>query len=1229
MTENLRRYLTWFVVFTTILWALSGVTLVGTVNKTARAAAAGDLIKMDGNPAVYYLGSDSKRYVFPNEKTYKTWYANFTGVVTVSQSELESYAIGGNVTYRPGTSLIKITTDPKVYAVEKGGVLRHVKTEAIAQSLYGANWNRKIEDVPDPFFVNYTVGSELATATYPSGTLAKTASSATVYYIDGNTKRPIADEAALNANKFQSKYVVTATDLSAYSDGSSITAAESGLVTLAGPGVTPSTGSILTLALASDSPAASTVVKNAQRVKFTKVSFTASADGNIVIDSLKVKRTGLSQDSNISDVILVDASTDKQLGNEKTLGSLHDVTFNDDITVNAGTTKSYYLAANMASTVQTGEVVYLELSEVKLTGSATVSGTLPIKGNGMTMSNTITIGAVTVAAGGDNPSAATKQVGTTNYIFSGVRLTNDAVEEVQVEALRFYQNGTAADADLANLKLEVDGTQVATLSGVTSKEAYFDLSTSPVVIKKGLNKQFTIKGDIVSGSARTVSFDFEKKTDVKVKGKTYGFYINPTYPNSTTPYFNGPDATISVGTLTASKGTLASTYVAEGSTSQILGAFNLQAKGEKVNVTALEINIAVTSSAATEADVTNLTIYDEAGVVVAGPVDPSDTYNQATSTDTIVVPVGTNKYTVKGDLNTDFANGDTIVLTIEGPNLNITAKGETTNQTITASPSSNITLDTITVKVGGLLVSTSATPAAQTVVAGTTGFTFANFVLDATNSGEDVKISQIKVKHTSSAANIHDYIQNITLYDGATSLNTPQGGESSTSASTATSTITLSSALVVTKGTSKTLALKADISASAANASTHQFGLVGAGTTGADALTATGVSSGTTVTPTVTNSDGQTMTIASTGTLTVATDAANPSAALVTAGSTGVTIGEVRMTASNEDLDVTGMTFVVTGGNSGTATRDLSKVYLYDGATKVAEVSPTTTAMVSFSITEGTLIISKGATGKKVTLKADFQCVGTGCAAGSADNVTLSAVEDSYKAKGSSSGTTIAAANKSGTFSGSQFSLFKSVPTVSFVDIASLSAGTSRPVFKFKLTAPSAGDVGFYKATFVINTTSATVSSFELYETDTDTNLTTNASRAVDQIHTASSDGKGGVYGINILFDTGTDGVGSGGEYRIVPAGGSRSYELRANVTTEATSGRTVSLTLLGEDAFPGTYPGRAATIDDVDDDDFIWSDLYYGNNSTTATKTPEWTNGYRAPGLTSTSTSLTENFNW
>jgi len=256
-----------------VVWMLGGLVAAP---MSASAASAGSLIKMAGNPAVYYLGADSKRYVFPNQPTYNSWFSDFSGVVTISDTEMYSYSIGGNVTVRPGTKLIKITTDPKVYAVEPSGVLRHVPSEAVAVDLFGANWNKLVIDLADAFFAppTYTIGAALV-ANYPTGSLVKESGSATVYYIDGTTKRPIADAAAMSANKFMDANVRTHS-LSAYTAGTSITGGEAAITTVAGTGtVTPSTTSTgtLTVALASDTPASATIVQNASLVKLPKLIF--------------------------------------------------------------------------------------------------------------------------------------------------------------------------------------------------------------------------------------------------------------------------------------------------------------------------------------------------------------------------------------------------------------------------------------------------------------------------------------------------------------------------------------------------------------------------------------------------------------------------------------------------------------------------------------------------------------------------------------------------------------------------------------------------------------------------------------------------------------------------------------------------------------------------------------------------------------------------------------------
>lgn len=114
--------------------------------------------------AVYYYGSLGTRHAFPNDKVYFTWYSDFSTVQIVSSEFLASLPLGTNVTYRPGVKMVKFASLPKVYAVSKNGLLHWVTSEAIAVSLYGADWNQDIDDVSDAFVSNYTFGSDITNA---------------------------------------------------------------------------------------------------------------------------------------------------------------------------------------------------------------------------------------------------------------------------------------------------------------------------------------------------------------------------------------------------------------------------------------------------------------------------------------------------------------------------------------------------------------------------------------------------------------------------------------------------------------------------------------------------------------------------------------------------------------------------------------------------------------------------------------------------------------------------------------------------------------------------------------------------------------------------------------------------------------------------------------------------------------------------------------------------------
>lgn len=121
----------------------------------------GSLIRTVEYTSVYYCGADGQRYVFPNSGTYATWYADFSTVKTIPPADMAQIPLGGNVTYRPGVKLVKIVSDPKVYAIDRNGTLRWITTDALAVKYYGKSWAAQVDDVPDVFFINYKVGDPI------------------------------------------------------------------------------------------------------------------------------------------------------------------------------------------------------------------------------------------------------------------------------------------------------------------------------------------------------------------------------------------------------------------------------------------------------------------------------------------------------------------------------------------------------------------------------------------------------------------------------------------------------------------------------------------------------------------------------------------------------------------------------------------------------------------------------------------------------------------------------------------------------------------------------------------------------------------------------------------------------------------------------------------------------------------------------------------------------------
>ena len=957
-------------------------------------------------------------------------------------------------------------------------------------------------------------------------------------------------------------------------------------------------------------PANSLAVASAARVPFTKVTLTNNGSSDVTVNSFTVERTGLAADSNFSGVVLLDESG-TQLGIAKTLNTNHQATIGEAVTIPAGSSRTFTVGANMAaaSSLNAGEVA--SFAVVAVNTSAAVSGSLPITGAQHTINATLSIGSVDPSRGPLDPNAnQTKEVGTTGYTFSSLKITAGSTEKIRLNSIRFNQSGSAASGDLANVKIVVDGTEYTPVVSADGKYYSATFGTG-IVIDKGMFKEVSIKGDIVSGSGRTIAFDVYKVTDINVTGETYGYGLTPstsgTGMSSTSPVYDASVVTVSGGSITVSKATtVASQNIAINVANQPLGAVKVKVEGEPVSVQSIAFTVSTSSTGTGQ--LTNVTLVDANGAVVAGPVDTSGTGTTITFSDTVTFPIGENVYTVKGKLASTISNGGTYTLKVTPSTQWTTVTGQTTGNTITPSPSSQQTLQTMTAKAGAVAISVSATPAAQTIVAGTQDFTFANIQFDATASGEDLKFVTMPMSFTNGGT--ASYITGCQLFNGSTALNT--GSNEVDSPSAGSNTFTLDSPLTIAKGAVTTLALKCNVSGSATTSSTYAWGIPAASN-----FSVTGVTSGQSVTATGSASAGQTMTIGN-GTLTVSKDASSPSYALASAVDsggkvTGVNLGVLKFHAANEEIELEKVSLQLTNTASSSAS-DLAKVTLWDGATQVGEVIFTGSNTNATSTLTGSFVIPKDGD-KLMTIRGDFAGIGASLVGTQGALIAVDYDGDDLsgtRGTGTGSGTKINSTSSSDTAMDG-VRVFKSFPTVAKIStgIASTLANGDQPLLRFSVTADSAGSIGLDSFSFRLATTTATVGSLNAFAY-TDSGFST----PVSGVNASGKLKNSNVTWVSSSADIEVD-IDNGGTDTVlqIPAGTTRYFEIRGDVSGANASGDSITTTLQGDSAYPSlsTAMGTAATINSDSNDDFVWSP----NATTSSTNNHvDWTNGYGVSGL-------------
>ena len=754
--QKLRKAFTISVMIMTVL-SMSVVV----APQASAAASAGDLIKMDGLSSVYYLGADGKRYVFPNEATYFSWYSDFSGVVTIPQSELESYPLGKNVTMRPGTKLVKITTNPKVYAVTPNGVLKAIPDEATALALYGENWAQRIVDVPDAFFTNYTISSQEVSATsYPEGSLVKFGEGADVYYIDASgNARKIADESAFLANRFRWDDVISSS-LTLPTTGADITGAEADLTdTSSGAGGTAGAGTGLTVAIASDTPAAGNIPAGSP-VDFLKLNFTAAADGDVNINAFTLSAYDLGTATNIDSVTIYDNGVIIGTSKNMTSDRIASFNFSTPINIPAGTTKSLTVRATIASSVTSGNfAIGLKAASDITTNGAVVSGSFPIIGNTKAIVDA-TIGSVTL--GSVVSTGSTNDFGEDDVLLASFDLAV-ANEPVLWESARFKNGGTNKDGIVSNMRLLIDGDVVAEGASLVDKYVTFDLGN--YVIAKGDTVSVEVYGDLgVSNNNDTISLYIKEANDFSFIGQDYGYGIELSGADNLDTVSDANTVTLTTGdfTIDMDKAVTPAKDVRAGDDNVVLATIKMTSNGENATVESIASGTSAFKITGTgldeDGEITNVELRDvDSGVVydVTATYDATNDKYDLSMTDEFTLLKGVTKtFELRCDLtgpNETHAieENTTLQVTLTGGAMTVT--GDESDASITDITPSSVTSAIATVKAADLDWTTSSLTA-KSIVPGAEDVLIYKAALQAGDSSY-IDLTSVKISVTTAGAN--------------------------------------------------------------------------------------------------------------------------------------------------------------------------------------------------------------------------------------------------------------------------------------------------------------------------------------------------------------------------------------------------------------------------------------------------------------------------------------------
>lgn len=975
------------------------------------------------------------------------------------------------------------------------------------------------------------------------------------------------------------------------------------------PGV-PVSGNGLKVVLSPDSPNNVSLVAGQAAGLLAKFTFVNPTNAAITVTNLSFKRIGVSNDTTMTNVYLYNGAVRLTDSTGVTNSAFN---FNNPsglFTVAAGGTYTVSVASDIAL-LTGGQQLGVQLVSVGASGTLDTGTSFPINSFTQTIS-TATLAGVDFATAAPTPAVNTSVDPQADYTVWQTTVTINT-RAVWLKAFALREIGSIQAGDVVNFRLYVDGTMVGT--AVHNMDANsmitFDLSANPVNLNTG-GRVIKVIADVVGGASRTFSLSLRYPADAIFVDSNLGQPVLPTvnslaFSSRTTGVqtINSASAT-NVPSVTRAADSPTSN-VSVGATNVKWASFKLLASGEDVKIDNLNI-LAVTSGG----------FGLQNGAIFINGVQVGSTKNLTNNTDvnftfgsSLILKAGTVTTLdifadAKGTAGVNLLTGTTATTSIDAGSTG-NAQGQISLNSITL-PASIVTGNTITIASSALTATKASGYGNQTMIAGSQNAKIGSFTLSA-GSTEGINVNTIEIGFASA---VSATMTNLTLRAHNT------GTVSDTQVGSPRSSIGLTNSFSVNEAIpasgTKTYDVYANLQ-TAANVGAIPAMTVTTNTTGTGATTGTSVSVLTAGVPTL-----QTITVGS-GLLTAANDTGNtPDSANVVAGSSvPVKVGSFRFTAQYSPFTVDKIAVKIP---SGAATSVSSVILKYKDAAGLDQSSTQvlttdTTSPYATSTFSGLTFYVPQNDSRDLDVYVSIPTIASGASTGAAISALLSYntgfnATDSAGNASTSIGTVDLTSVSTG--KGTMY-VRKSIPVLSSValDSTSFTSGSNVAIGRAKVTADSAGDVGWKKIVFAISK-SAQVSlgattTITLWDGGTQvggTFATTSATVGLGTMEAFSSEATTGATSGNLVFIATNE--------QQITAGSSRTYELRAGtLATGGTGSQFVSVTVpqTATTSITAAYATiePAAPLGDVNES-FVWTDR--SSISTIHSQTTlDWTSDY------------------